>query len=268
MELYHNNMSVCAQKVRLVIHEKQLEPVEHHMVLRNGDVHQPEYLKLNPKGVVPTLVDKGEVITESTIICDYLDEAYPRNPLYPEDPLAKTRVRLWTMKPDTSLHNACGVLSVVIAFRHQMIEAGGKQLENRPDYADSPVSNAELQEAIEKGFEYERVSNAVRVYDEVIGKMAEALQNFPWLCGDTYTMADVAMLPYVCRFEDLSLSWFWDGKRSVVGDWLERAKARRNYSGIADYLVSVYLDLTREKGQEATPLIKKILKDIEASASH
>ena len=93
MELYHNNMSVCAQKVRLVIHEKQLKPTEHHMVLRNGDVHTSEYLKLDPKGVVPTLIDHGVPIVHSTVICEYLDEAYPEHPLRPADPVARAKMR-------------------------------------------------------------------------------------------------------------------------------------------------------------------------------
>ena len=57
--------------------EKKLKPTEHHMVLRNGDVHTPEYLKLNPKGVATTLIDRGVAIVELTVICEYLDEAYP-----------------------------------------------------------------------------------------------------------------------------------------------------------------------------------------------
>jgi glutathione S-transferase len=76
MDLYHNNMSVCSQKVRLVIREKNLKPIEHHLSLRAGDQNTPEYLKLNPNGVVPTIVEGGQPIIESTVICEYLDDAY------------------------------------------------------------------------------------------------------------------------------------------------------------------------------------------------
>jgi len=62
MELYHNGMSVCSQKVRLVLREKHLRPAEHNLNLRAGDSTRAEYLKLNPNGVVPTLVDRGAVI--------------------------------------------------------------------------------------------------------------------------------------------------------------------------------------------------------------
>ena len=77
IELYHNDMSVCAQKVRFALAEKQLSWESHHLNLRAGDQQQPEYLKLNANALVPTLVDNGTVIIESTVINEYLDDTYP-----------------------------------------------------------------------------------------------------------------------------------------------------------------------------------------------
>ena len=62
-ELYHNINSVCAQKVRVALKEKGQEAKEHILTLR-GDQNEPEYLKLNPNGVVPTLVHDGQPIVE------------------------------------------------------------------------------------------------------------------------------------------------------------------------------------------------------------
>ena len=76
IELYHNDMSVCAQKVRFTLVEKKLAWEGHHLNLRAGDQQEPEYLKLNPNAVVPTLVDNGNIIIESTVINEYLDDAY------------------------------------------------------------------------------------------------------------------------------------------------------------------------------------------------
>jgi len=83
LELYHNNTSVCAQKVRLVLADKGIEATEHHLSLRAGDQQKPEYVKLNPKAAVPTLVHDGVVVTESTVIAKYLDEIFPEPPLRP-----------------------------------------------------------------------------------------------------------------------------------------------------------------------------------------
>ena len=75
LELYHNTMSSCAQKVRVGLAEKGLAWKSHHLDLRVGDQQQPDYLKLNPKGVVPTLIDGDLVIPESNVILEYLDDA-------------------------------------------------------------------------------------------------------------------------------------------------------------------------------------------------
>ncbi len=77
LELFHNDMSTCSQKVRLTLAEKVLDWTNHHLDLRAGDQQKPDYMALNPNGVVPTLRDNGTVIIESTVINEYLDDAYP-----------------------------------------------------------------------------------------------------------------------------------------------------------------------------------------------
>ncbi|MFZ1090052.1 MAG: glutathione S-transferase N-terminal domain-containing protein [Xanthobacteraceae bacterium] len=67
LELYHNINSVCAQKVRIALEEKGQEAKEHLLTLQ-GDQNDPAYLKLDPNGVVPTLVHDGNVIVESSLI--------------------------------------------------------------------------------------------------------------------------------------------------------------------------------------------------------
>ena len=83
LELYHDNISVCAQKVRLVLAEKGTKATEHHLSLRDGDQQQPDYVKLNPEAVVPTLVHDGVMVTESTVIAEYLDEVFAERSLWP-----------------------------------------------------------------------------------------------------------------------------------------------------------------------------------------
>jgi glutathione S-transferase len=166
-------------------------------------------------------------------------------------------MRLWTQLPDSSLHAACGALSVAVAWRHQMIASGLKQLDNRPNYGGQ---NDQMRAWIQEGVETDRLLPAVQVYDDAIAKMAKTLRQSPWLAGDRYSLADAAMTPYVCRLEDLGLSWFWEGDRAPVGAWLERVKARPNYSGIRDYLDLKYVALTTAKGTEATPRLREMVE--------
>jgi len=103
LELYHNDMSTCAQKVRLTLAEKGLAWEGRHLDLRAGDQQKPEYLKLNPRGVVPTIVDNGKVVRESTVIMEYLDDEYPKPSLRPANSHARAQMRLWTKRLDEAI---------------------------------------------------------------------------------------------------------------------------------------------------------------------
>lgn len=100
LELYQSPTSVCCQKVQLVLAEKGLEPEFHNLNLREGEASSPDYLKLNSNGVVPTLMVDGRPQIESTVICEYLDEAYPDPPLSPTNPLDRADMRRWMLLPD------------------------------------------------------------------------------------------------------------------------------------------------------------------------
>jgi glutathione S-transferase len=114
LELYHNDMSTCAQKVRFALAEKGATWHSHHLDLRARDQQKPEYLKLNPNAVVPTLVHDGVVIIESTVINEYIDDAVAGPSLRPADAADKARMRLWTKQLDEGLHADCGVVSTSI----------------------------------------------------------------------------------------------------------------------------------------------------------
>ena len=254
MDLYHNDMAICCQKVRLVITEKHLNCALRHLDLRAGESHTPEYLKLNPRGVVPTLIDNGKAITESTVICEYLDEAYPQVPLRPSDPVERAAMRRWTMLPDTGLHSAASTVSVAIAFRHQ---------ENPRQVASFTGRSRERALALLlHGVDAPFVPEQVIFYDTVIGDIAKQLDRTPWLAGDTYSLADIAMIPYLCRLADLAQSWWWEDNpaRSTIAPWLRRCKAKKGYAGISCFLNATYLTLMQQSGVAIQPKIKTILK--------
>ena len=86
LTLYHNDMSLCAQKVRVCLVEKGLAWEDKHLVLRAAEHQQPWYLKLNRRAVVPTLVHDGQVVPESNVILEYLEDVFPQPRLRPNDP--------------------------------------------------------------------------------------------------------------------------------------------------------------------------------------
>src|ERR1700709_1196478 len=95
LELYHAAYSTCSQKVRLVLAEKGLTFESHLVNLAAKEHLTPEYLSLNPNGVVPTLVHDGRAVCDSSVIADYLDDVFPDPPLTPPTAYDRARMRAW-----------------------------------------------------------------------------------------------------------------------------------------------------------------------------
>ncbi len=93
LTLFHASHSTCSQKVRMVLHEKGLPFEDIRLDLAKKGQLKPDYLAINPNGVVPTLVDDGIAIIESSVICEYLDEKFTQNALVPEDIVERARMR-------------------------------------------------------------------------------------------------------------------------------------------------------------------------------
>src|ERR1700730_13189067 len=94
--LYNAPQSTCSQRVRFTLHEKGLSFSEHKLDLFSGDQLRPEYLKINPNGVVPSLIHDGKVIIDSAVIIEYLNEVFPEPPrLGPHDSVAPAAI--WSL---------------------------------------------------------------------------------------------------------------------------------------------------------------------------
>lgn len=120
LELYHGLPSTCSKKVRLVLYEKQLPFKSHLMDLRKFEQHTPDYLRLNPNGVVPTLVHDGRVVTESSVIMEYLEDVFPQTQLRPRDAYTSARMRLWLKFSDDVAYAAVYAPTWMILNRDAM----------------------------------------------------------------------------------------------------------------------------------------------------
>src|SRR3989442_909026 len=83
LTLYTYFRSSTAYRARIALALKGLDYTPRFIHLRRGDQRSIDYLALNPQGLVPTLIDGEQVLTQSLAIIEYLDEAYPQPPLLP-----------------------------------------------------------------------------------------------------------------------------------------------------------------------------------------
>ena len=98
MKLHSYFRSSASWRVRIALNLKGLAPtyVSHH--LRRGEQRAPDYLALNPQGLVPALeLDDGTVLTQSLAIIEWLDETHPVPALLPADPVERARVRAFAL---------------------------------------------------------------------------------------------------------------------------------------------------------------------------
>jgi glutathione S-transferase len=228
--LYHASHSTCSQKVRIVLHEKNLEFEDIRLDLGKKDQLKPEYLALNPNGVVPTLVDDGRPIIDSSVICEYLDEKYPQNPLTPKDLVERARMRSWMRYLEEVPTAAIRMPSFNRAFLSRFDGLDLTRFEDEQVNVRTARKELFKRMGSPKGFSKDDIDSSLRQLGETCDRMNRALESGPWLLGDQFTLADVIAMPTIDRMNDLRLSHVWEGKYPRVSEWYARLQARPTFA--------------------------------------
>ncbi|ATE65477.1 glutathione S-transferase family protein [Rhizorhabdus dicambivorans] len=254
LELYHADMSTCAAKVRCLLAEKGLAWEGRMLNLRAGDQHTPEFLALNPKAVIPVLVHDGVVVTESNIIMEYIEDAFPQGvSLMPANPLSRARVRAWMQRLDAGLHFDIAVLSIAVVIRSQLMAVHGTPEALDAYYAaiPDPKLRAIYQEVVPLGVRAPAFRASLDAWRKAMEAVEAALSGSAFLVGDSPTLADFAILPYVRRLEDLQMLQLWDDL-SLGRPWLAHMKDTAGYQqGIVEFLNPDALALMQAEGEKA-----------------
>ena len=222
LELYHSVNSVCAQKVRVVLAEKGLAYREHLMTLR-GDQFSPEYMKLNPAAVVPTLIHDGRPVIESSVILYYLDEAFPQPSQMPVDPHLRARVRQFNKMIDEYVHNSCTILTFATAFRPWFAGLTGEQIDERLARSPSKQRTEYKRDVALHGLDSKFARDALGFHLKMLKAMEAALAEGPWLAGAAFSLADAAVIPYILRLDLLKMDKLFT---PAVKDWYSRMRER------------------------------------------
>lgn len=260
LELYHYDHSTAAQKVRIALAEKNLEWTSHHLdtSVATREHFSPEYLKINPRGIVPTLVHDGRVIRESQVILEYLEDAFNDQPsLRPEDPYYRAQMRLWTKLIDEGLHVHSRVVGMCIVVRFAKVEAGPEALAKYLNEMPEAVRKENDQVNISEGLESPLLPRAVAYFKRVFEDMNETLADSTWLAGDTFSLADISLGVYVTRLKSFQMAPLWQDM-THLNEWYERFIARPSY----DVGVTQWGDKTTSNrahhGQEAFGKISEL----------
>jgi glutathione S-transferase len=209
IELWHEWNSVHSFKVRVVLAEKRIPWTDRSVDLLKFEHLDPDYLKLNPNGVVPTLVHDGRVVLESSIICQYLEEAFPEPALLPVHPYARAQARLWLKHFDEVVHPAVRKASFEMLYKPLLRRMPASELALRArSHPDAGRARAFI-EAAAGAMDSAAVRESVMRFRETIARIDKALEEQAWLGGAAFGLADAALAPFAERLEHLRLASLW-----------------------------------------------------------
>lgn len=227
VELYHFWSSVCSVRCRMALEEKGVAWTSRYVDLFKFDQLKPEYLKINPDGMVPTLVHKCEPIRESTIINEYIDEAFPGPALAPSDPLAKARMREFNRKCEDGF-DAIVKLTMVKYILPKLRNRWGqeellKQAARRPTRFYQDVHSRAVRGEIPDS----ELAVSRATIEELLDRLERTLDRGPWIVGTQYSLADITIAPYMFRLSALGSDQFWSkDRRPRVNEWYQWLSAR------------------------------------------
>jgi glutathione S-transferase len=234
--LYNAPPSTCSQRVRFVLNAKGLPFEEKKLDLLAGDQLKPDYLKLNPNGVVPTLDHDGNIVIDSSVIIEYLDEIAPEPQNFTprahsasEDArkracVARAKMRALMRFIDEMPAAAVRVPTFNLAFLPRFAAMSEAEF---LAFAESKPLRKEFMLAMgRKGFPEKEMNAALdrmkRTYERM--DMAIAESGGPWLLGKEITLADVAVMPALVRMADLGLDHMWQDMPRIK-HWYDEIRA-------------------------------------------
>lgn len=220
-ELYNAPQSTCSQRVRFVLNSKKLEFHEHKLDLFSGDQLKPDYLRINPNGVVPTLIHQDTIVIDSAVIMQYVDELFPEPvSLIPADAAERAKMRSLVAYIDEIPTPAIRVPSYNLAFLPYFKAMSEEEFRALAD--SKPLRREFLLTMGRTGFSEKEMTVAMDRLERAVNRMHETIEDSggPWLMGERFTLADIAVMPVVVRLEDINLSEMWSDKPTVAR-WLE-----------------------------------------------
>jgi glutathione S-transferase len=227
LALYNNAYSTCSQKVRLVLAEKRLDWEDRQIVFAKNEHLADAYLKLNPNGVVPTLVHDDRVIVDSSVIMEYLDEVFPDPPMVPRDPTGRAHLRQWLRYFEEVATPAVRPPSFNQAFLPRF--AALSEAEFAAGAARRPLRRRFIERMGREGFPERDIAIAYEGIAQTCERMEVALADRAWLGGTPGpSVADCCVAPLLDRMEDLDHAALWRGQARVA-DWLARFRARASW---------------------------------------
>ena len=260
LHVLHFQGSSCSQKLRIFLKEKNISWDSHHIDLVKGDNFSDWFLGINPRGVVPVLIDDGEVHIESNDIIKYLDEKFPTNSLWPKEQNEKIEKFL---TEENEIHLDLRNLTMkfiaptfLMKKKEKDIENFKKAsslIENKRDLGKDAQVNYHEKFIKNNGVLSESVTSSIEVFKDKLKAIENELVKNKYIICDELTIVDIAWFIYLRRLETMGFRF----KREYpnLNKWFMKLKKNKNFYNetllplpltIISSIYKFYLSFTRE----------------------
>lgn len=254
MTLYHGWLSSASRRVRLCLAEKGVEYENVALDMGKQEHHAPEYLAMNPNGVVPALqLGDGRSLYESSTICEYLDDRFPDPPLRPEDAYERAVMRNFVRHTDEKALPNLLILNWSIALQPGASQWTDEQLNERLGRIPTQERRDAWIRIARKPYSAEEKAAALAKLSMLIDKMEAMLQGGPWVVGERYSLADVAAVPFIARLAELDPGAFCGQRCPRTLDWWQRVQARPAFVAARIERFDSALRARQAKGEQSPP---------------
>lgn len=190
IELYHWEPTLLSGEILLYLTERGLSFASRYVDLHRLEQHRPEFLRLNPSGQVPVLVHNDRAMTETGLLLQYLEEAFPGAGLMPQGAGERYEAAFWIKYAAERITPAIALLGWREFARPRLspeaIRAAHASIERLP-----LERQRVWQQALEDSYSTQELDLARESLAFASGKLEQALAAHPWLAGGTYSIADI-----------------------------------------------------------------------------
>jgi glutathione S-transferase/GST-like protein len=226
LEVYTWEPNANSGKPLLCLHEKQVAFTHHYIDMGKLEQFSPGFLAINPDGTLPAVIHDGFVMTESTPIMEYVDDAFDGPSLRPAEPLRRWRMRRVMRYMDNVVAPSLAMLAsnrlAVPRYAEVDPEEKRRELEKIPlperraaweKLMFGKTPQADLDESAR------RIAHSFDVFESVLAES-------PYLAGDAFSLADINVMATFYHLPQSYPDAVNDGRRPHLMAWLRRCHAR------------------------------------------
>ncbi len=226
VDLFHAEPASNSLKVLQAIHEKGVPFTSHYINLTKFEQHDPAFLAINPAGQVPALLHRGRVLTESTVINEYIDAVFDGPQLRPADEYDRAQMRIWTKYVDEVFRPALSFLAWHRVIPGMVASLSAEEFEAKLARIPLREKRGKWRLAASGGFAAHDLETWRFQLEDTARRIETALANGDWLVGNAFSLADIAVFAMALSMPKTYPEFANITATPRMLDWLQRMRAR------------------------------------------